>query len=59
MKEIDIRPAELMQKYIELSAQDAKLCFSDGARLDIPCIACGSKDIKLSLIHISEPTRPY
>ncbi len=42
MKESDIRPQELMQRYVELSAKDAEHCFSDSARLDLPCVACGS-----------------
>ena len=45
MKESDIRPRELMQKYVELSAQDAERCFSRKGRRDIPCVACGSANI--------------
>jgi SAM-dependent methyltransferase len=46
MKEIEIRPKELMQRYIELSAKDAEVCFSGvEKRRDLPCVACGSADI--------------
>jgi 2-polyprenyl-3-methyl-5-hydroxy-6-metoxy-1,4-benzoquinol methylase len=44
MKEIDIRPQHLLERYLELSAQDAELCFSSSERIDFPCIACGGKD---------------
>jgi len=46
MKERDIRPQELMQKYVELSAKDAKRYFGESLRRDLPCVACGSKNIK-------------
>jgi 2-polyprenyl-3-methyl-5-hydroxy-6-metoxy-1,4-benzoquinol methylase len=46
VKESDIRPQELMQRYIELSAKDAEHCFDGGERRDIPCIACGSKNVE-------------
>ena len=42
MKEHEIRPKELLARYVELSAQDAKRCFSSGDRRDLPCVACGS-----------------
>ena len=45
MKESDIRPQDLMEKYNELSAKDSEICFSNNLRFDIPCIACGSKDL--------------
>jgi SAM-dependent methyltransferase len=45
MKESDIRPQELMQKYVELSAKDAEYFFSGGERRDLPCIACGSTNV--------------
>jgi SAM-dependent methyltransferase len=44
VKESEIRPQELMLKYVELSAKDAKLCFSEETRRNLPCIACGSQD---------------
>lgn len=43
MKEHEIRPQELLARYVELSAQDAERCFSDGDRRDLPCVACGSE----------------
>ena len=46
MKESEIRPQELMQRYVELSAQDAEVYFSGIAgRIDLPCVACGSIDV--------------
>ena len=46
MKETDIRPLELMKRYVELSAKDADLCFTGGQRRDLPCVSCGSENIK-------------
>jgi 2-polyprenyl-3-methyl-5-hydroxy-6-metoxy-1,4-benzoquinol methylase len=46
MKEVDIRPLELMKRYVELSAKDADLCFTGGQRRDLPCVSCGSENIK-------------
>ena len=40
MKEQDIRPDNLFQKYLELSAQDASRCFTGVPRTDIACVAC-------------------
>jgi len=42
MKEHDIRPKELLTRYVELSALDAGRCFSKSDRRDLPCVACGS-----------------
>ncbi len=42
MKEQDIRPDHLLQRYLELSARDADSCFGSASRTDIPCVACGS-----------------
>jgi SAM-dependent methyltransferase len=44
MKEKDIRPANLIQKYTELSAKDAKYFFKDVPRKALKCIACKSQD---------------
>lgn len=41
MKEQEIRPEALLNRYLELSAQDAKTCFDGCTRLDVPCVACG------------------
>lgn len=40
MKESEIRPQALLDRYFELSARDAKICFGNSPRLDIPCVAC-------------------
>ncbi len=42
MKEHDIRPEALLNKYIELSAKDAELCFDDVSLYEISCVACES-----------------
>jgi len=44
MKESDIRPEKLHQRYMELSAEDAACCFGDSDRLAIPCVACRSPE---------------
>ncbi len=41
MKEHEIRPADLFEKYLELSAADALAYFNSSQREDIPCPACG------------------
>lgn len=43
MKEQDIRPDHLLQRYLELSARDAEACFGGVSRIVIPCVACGSE----------------
>ncbi len=45
MKESDIRPEKLLDRYLELSAQDAEHCFANAPCLDIPCVACGSQHL--------------
>lgn len=45
MKESDIRPEALLKRYLELSERDAGRCFGNNEREDIPCVACGSRDI--------------
>ena len=45
MKETDIRPLELMKRYVELSVKDADLCFNGRQRRDLPCVSCGSENI--------------
>ena len=42
MKEEEIRPQDLFQKYVELSAQDARIFFSNSERIEVNCVACGS-----------------
>ena len=43
MKESDIRPKELFQKYLELSAADTETYFISSQRNDLPCPACGNE----------------
>lgn len=43
MKESEIRPEVLLRRYLELSEQDAEICFTDVPCLDIPCVACGGQ----------------
>ena len=42
MKEQDIRPQELLERYLQLSKEDAVQCFANEERQPIPCVACGS-----------------
>lgn len=42
MKEADIRPEALLNRYLHLSAEDAERCFSGVVREDRSCVACGS-----------------
>lgn len=44
MKEKDIRPEALLNRYLELSEQDAERCFGGDQREQIPCVACGGRD---------------
>jgi SAM-dependent methyltransferase len=41
MKEHEIRPEKLLERYIELSARDAKNCFADASYINTVCVACG------------------
>ncbi len=43
MKEYDIRPQSLLDRYVELSSQDAEKCFSGVKRRKLHCVACDSK----------------
>ena len=45
MKEEDIRPIELLNRYLQLSKEDARQCFDGVARTDQDCVACGSVDV--------------
>jgi 2-polyprenyl-3-methyl-5-hydroxy-6-metoxy-1,4-benzoquinol methylase len=44
MKEYEIRPEALLNRYLELSARDARLCFDSAPRRPLDCIACGGSD---------------
>jgi SAM-dependent methyltransferase len=44
MKEHDIRPGALLQRYLDLSARDATLCFGSVQRSAVPCVACGGTE---------------
>ena len=44
MKEEEIRPQALLQKYIELSRSDALRCFANSVREPVTCVACGSSE---------------
>jgi SAM-dependent methyltransferase len=46
MKEAEIRPQHLLQRYLDLSAEDASRCFSGVKRDAIPCVACGAVSAK-------------
>jgi SAM-dependent methyltransferase len=41
MKEKEIRPEGLLNRYLELSAKDAEKCFGKERRLEVACVACG------------------
>ena len=43
MKEHEIRPEALLNRYLELSARDAEACFSNAPREALACVACGSE----------------
>ena len=44
MREHEIRPEALLKRYVELSAEDARHCFSDDSRVPVACVACGGID---------------
>ena len=46
MKEHEIRPADLLARYLELSAQDAEHCFGDATRANLNCIGCGGSRLE-------------
>jgi len=48
VKESDIRKADIFQKYLELSAEDAITYFAASHREDIPCPACESDSVEFS-----------
>jgi len=50
MRESDIRPRELLNEYLRLSEQDATTLFADGARDEVPCVACDSHDTQPAFV---------
>ena len=46
MNESEIRPEALLRRYLELSEEDAANCFGNAARVDIPCVGCGSLEVE-------------
>jgi SAM-dependent methyltransferase len=46
MKEHEIRPDAILNRYLELSAEDAKNCFGNEIRLEVACVACGGTQSK-------------
>ena len=46
MKEKEIRPEGLLNRYLELSAKDAERCFGSETRLEVACVACGGNQTR-------------
>ena len=46
MRESDIRPEGLLQRYFELSEEDAANCFGNEPRVPIPCVGCASPRVE-------------
>jgi 2-polyprenyl-3-methyl-5-hydroxy-6-metoxy-1,4-benzoquinol methylase len=46
MKEHEIRPEKLLNRYLELSAEDVKNFFTNEARQEVSCVACGGSQTK-------------
>ena len=46
MKEHEIRPEAILNRYLELSALDADLCFKDNKKSNISCVGCGGSRLK-------------
>jgi 2-polyprenyl-3-methyl-5-hydroxy-6-metoxy-1,4-benzoquinol methylase len=46
MKEYEIRPEVILNRYLELTAEDAENCFSNGTRLEVACVACGGTETR-------------
>jgi SAM-dependent methyltransferase len=42
MKEHEIRPQDLLDRYVELSVLDAALCFGGTQRVAVACVGCGA-----------------
>ena len=51
---------ELDQQIVKLLIRNARMSYSEiGQKIGISRVAVRSRVLALSLIHISEPTRPY
>ena len=51
MKEFEIRPQQLFDKYLEISKKDIDIFFSDHDKFEhIACPACLSTEIQLSFV---------
>ncbi len=50
MKENEIRPEALLQRYLELSELDVAKCFGVEARTSIPCVACAGTAVKQDFV---------
>lgn len=48
MKESDIRPSDILNRFLQLCSEDSVIYFKDCAKKDIPCPACVSKQVKRS-----------
>ena len=46
MKEHEIRPEKLLNRYLELSAEDVKNYFGNETRQEVSCVACGGSQTK-------------
>ena len=46
MKKHEIRPEALLNRFLELAAEDAKNYFSNETRLEVSCVACGGTQTK-------------
>ena len=44
MKEHEIRPEALLKRYVKLSEEDAKSCFSQSQWDSLNCVACGNQE---------------
>jgi SAM-dependent methyltransferase len=50
IREADIRPAEMHEEYLRLSATDGDTYFRNGAQQPVPCPGCGGNDSVLSFV---------
>ena len=57
MNDVSTPMINLLEKALDVTSQRHKLVVANMANIDTP--GYRTKDLDLSLIHISEPTRPY